>query len=125
MRKIYRSLKEGASVPGDWFEGIVADEPPAATTSDDILKRAESPTASPAPSPGPTPAPTPAPSPAPTAAPASGPTPPAPEELEKKLRAAKTKDALDTHAGWIDAYTDEAVRLRLRELYDSLLKKFH
>lgn len=80
---------------------------------------------------------TPAPTPAPTAAPApatdlagspvtEGPKPPDADALIAKMQKAKTKDALDTHAAWItpQAFPDEAVALRLREVYESCAKKF-
>lgn len=118
MRKIYRSLMEGMSKPGDWFD--VADDAPkgAATSLEEIKKAAEI-----------KPAATPAPSPAPAADAPAGPatdTPPGmptAEELKAKMTGARKQESLDVHADWIRHFKDEAVRMNLNEVYEACTKK--
>ena len=107
MRKIYRSLKEGASTPSEWFEGLESksDEPDKARSMADLTAKA--PAAS-----------------APPPAPASNddaPKAPEPDKLVADMKKAKNQDALDVHVGWVTPanYPDEAVRLRLNDAYEA------
>jgi hypothetical protein len=109
MRKIYRSLKEGASTPSEWFEGMedkAADDPDKARGMADLIAKAPAASAPP-----------------PAPAPAADDAPKAPEvdALLDKIKKAKNRDALGVHGGWITAanYPDEAVLLRLKEAYDA------
>lgn len=118
------ALKEGDTT----VEMLFSKDDPASTgkkekttTLGDLEKKGA---ATPPPTASPTPAPTPAPGPATgLAGTPVAPNLPDPDDLVKKMKAAKKQEALDVHGDWIRMYPDEAVRLRLQEVYDSCTKE--
>jgi hypothetical protein len=119
MKRIYASLRDEMSTPGDWFPDWKAPagaEPPAPpaptpepTLSDLVAERSKM-----------TPEPTPAPTPAPAGAP-----PYSFEELKTKMEKAKTLEALDTWADNIRAFKDEAQLALLQDVYEAMKAKIN
>ncbi len=110
MKRIYASLRDDMSAPGDWFDMGEQPSKGEARSLADIAARAEK---------------KPEPSAAPATAPAAGdaPTPPTFDDLKAKLSKAKNEDAAHVHAQWItpEAFPDEAQRLALDEVYQARL----
>lgn len=113
LRKVYNSLKDGMSQPGDWFEAAAPVEGPVAVSAADKLRDAARKAAGKD-------------APAPAAIEAVADPEPKHEpalpyaEVAGRLNRAKNRDALDEAASLISLVQDEAQRQELSALYERL-----